>query len=110
MQILRVLCGRQAALDRLWRRQLHRGGGTLLPALRQEVGRKVTNYDLIKAMSVEEMARENIYFVPNNKDFHYTGLSGKYRKTSKEVIADNIKWLEGEVEDNEITDSLTERS
>ena len=58
-----------------------------------------TNYERIKQMSVEEMARENVYFVPNNKDIHYTGLSGKYRKTSKDVIADNIEWLESEVEE-----------
>lgn len=58
----------------------------------------MTNFERIKAMSIEEMARENVYFVPKNKDVHYTGLSGKYRKTSKEVIEDNIEWLESEVD------------
>ena len=58
---------------------------------------KHTNFERIKAMSVEEMARENIYFIPDCRFAHYTGLSGKYRKTSAEVIQDNIKYLESEV-------------
>lgn len=56
-----------------------------------------TNFERMQAMSIEELAHENIYFVPNNADFHYTGLSGEYRKTAEEVVKDNIKWLESEV-------------
>lgn len=63
----------------------------------------MTNYERIKNMSIEEMARENIYFLPNNVHIHYTGLSGKYRRTSKEVINDNIEWLESEGEEDEQT-------
>lgn len=59
----------------------------------------MTNYDRIKQMGIEQMARENVYFVPNNSDFHYTGLSGKYRQTSKDVISDNIEWLEMEAKE-----------
>lgn len=65
--------------------------------LKSEDKRKITNYQRIKEMSIEEMARECVYFVPNNTDFHYTGLSGKYKKTSAAVIEDNIEWLESEV-------------
>ena len=57
----------------------------------------MTNYERIKAMSVEEMARENVYFVPNDSDFRYTGFRGSYRKTSREIIEDNIRWLNSEV-------------
>lgn len=53
--------------------------------------------DRIRNMSVEELAIEHIYFVPNNKDFHYTGLSGEYTKTAEETIKNNIEWLESEV-------------
>lgn len=56
----------------------------------------MTNFDHIKNMSVEEMARDFIFFVPNNKDFHYTGLSGMYFATSGETIENNIKYLESE--------------
>ena len=59
----------------------------------------MTNFEHIKAMSIEEMARENVYFVPDCKFAHYTGLSGTYRKTSDEVIQDNIEYLESEVEE-----------
>lgn len=56
-----------------------------------------TNFERIKAMSIEELAADNVYFIPNNDEFHYTGLSGNYRSTAKEVVEDNIKWLESEV-------------
>lgn len=55
-----------------------------------------TNFERIKAMSIEELAADNVYFMPNNDEFHYTGLSGNYRNTAKEVVEDNIKWLESE--------------
>jgi hypothetical protein len=58
--------------------------------------REMTNYDRIKAMSVKEMAIEHIYFVPDHKEFHYTGLSGLYTKTAEETIQNNIEWLESE--------------
>lgn len=56
-----------------------------------------TNYDRIRNMSVEEMAIEHIYFVPDHKEFHYTGLSGLYTRTAEETIQNNIEWLESEV-------------
>ena len=59
----------------------------------------MTNFEKIKQMSVDEMARENVYFLPDCKYAHYTGLSGKCRKTSAEVIRDNIEYLEKEVKE-----------
>lgn len=57
----------------------------------------MTNYDRIRNMSVEELAIEHIYFIPNHKDFHYTGLSGLYTRTAEETIENNKEWLESEV-------------
>lgn len=57
----------------------------------------MTNFEDIKSMNIEEMARDFIFFTPNNANFHYTGLSNKYRKTTREVIEDNLKWLNSEV-------------
>lgn len=62
--------------------------------------KKLTNYDRIRNMSVEELAIEHIYFVPDHKEFHYTGLSGLYTKTAEETIQNNIEWLESEVDNN----------
>lgn len=59
---------------------------------------KQTNYDRIRNMSIEQLAVEHIYFIPNNKEFHYTGLSGLYTKTAEETIQNNIEWLESEVD------------
>lgn len=59
----------------------------------------MTNFEKIKSMSIDEMAREFVFFVPNNKEFHYTGLSGKYTNTSAITIENNIKYLKSEVEE-----------
>lgn len=61
--------------------------------------RPTTNYDRIKAMSVEEMAQELVFFVPESKVVNYTGLSGKYTVTAEETIENNVKWLESEVKE-----------
>ena len=56
-----------------------------------------SHYDRIRSMNIDEMAIEHIYFVPDHKEFHYTGLSGLYTKTAEETIQNNIKWLKSEV-------------
>lgn len=60
-----------------------------------------TNADRIRAMSDDELAKENIYFVSalNAKEgLHYTGLDGHYYRTAEEVVEANMKWLQSEVE------------
>lgn len=62
---------------------------------------RMKNADKIRAMSDEELAKENIYFVSalNAKEgLHYTGLDGHYYRTSEEVAEANMKWLQSEVE------------
>ena len=44
----------------------------------------MTNYERIKNMSVEDMARENVYFLPNNIHINYTGLSGNFPNKQKQ--------------------------
>ena len=61
-----------------------------------------TNADNIRAMSDEELAKENIYFVSalNAKEgLRYTGLDGHYYRTAEEVAEANMKWLQSEVEE-----------
>jgi len=61
-----------------------------------------TNADLIRAMSDEELANENIYFVSEcalKEGFHYTGLDGGYYKTAKEAVEANMNWLKSEVKE-----------
>ena len=45
---------------------------------------RMTNYERIKNMSVEDMARENVYFLPNNIHINYTGLSGNFPNKQKQ--------------------------
>lgn len=63
--------------------------------------KRLNNFEHIKMMSLNELAQEHIYFIPDNDEVHYTGLSGKYRKTSEEVVKDNIEWLKSEVANDE---------
>lgn len=63
--------------------------------------KKPTNADRIRAMSDEELAKANIYFVSAlhaKEGFHYTGLDGHYYNKAEEVVEANMKWLQSEVE------------
>ena len=63
--------------------------------------KRMTQADRIRAMSNEEFAKENIYFVSalNAKEgLHYTGLDGHYYRTAEEVVEANMKWMQSEVE------------
>ena len=62
----------------------------------------MTQADRIRAMSDEELAKANIYFVSAlhaKEGFHYTGLDGHYYKKAEEVVEANMKWLRSEVEE-----------
>ena len=64
--------------------------------------KKPTNSDRIRAMSDDELAKENIYFVSAlhaKEGFHYTGLDGHYYKKAEEVVEANMNWLQSEVEE-----------
>lgn len=58
----------------------------------------MTNYENIKNMTIAEMANDFLIFIPNNTDFHYSGLSGQYFMTAEETISDNVVWLLQEAE------------
>lgn len=61
---------------------------------------KRTNADRIRSMSDEELATLFLFFVPTNFDrAMYTGISGKYTRTSEETFDNNLKWLKQPVED-----------
>lgn len=59
----------------------------------------MTNYEHIKAMSVEEMAKRFVTYVPNPSGYNYKGIDGFYRKTKKAIVAENVKWLNSEVKE-----------
>ncbi|MDP4117636.1 MAG: hypothetical protein Q8873_00385 [Bacillota bacterium] len=59
----------------------------------------MTNFERIKAMSVEEMAKFMLFFIPRFSDANYTGICGKYYKKSCSAIIGNKKWLESEATD-----------
>lgn len=59
------------------------------------------NFDKLKTMSIDELAHDFVFWIPNNddpfwKDLHYCGLRGDYFKTAEETIADNAVWLHEE--------------
>ena len=56
--------------------------------------------DKIRAMSDEELAIENLYFISEcalKEGFHYTGLDGNYYKTGEDAFMANMRWLKSEV-------------
>lgn len=56
-----------------------------------------TNYERIKNMTVEEMNREFLVFIPTVlKDIHYSGADGKYYKTAEEALEKGLKYLQSE--------------
>lgn len=59
-----------------------------------------TNYEKIKNMTVEEMNREFLVFIPTVlKDINYSGADGMYYKTSKEALEKGLQWLQSESEE-----------
>lgn len=61
---------------------------------------KRTNADRIRSMSDEELATLFLFFVPTNFDrAMYTGISGKYTRTSEETFDNNLEWLKQPVEE-----------
>lgn len=68
----------------------------------KKISKQKTNADRIRAMSDEELAKENIYFVSAlnaREGLHYTGFDGHYYRTAEEVVEANMKWLQLEVEE-----------
>lgn len=61
---------------------------------------EMTNGERIRSMTDEELATLLLFFVPTNFDrAMYTGISGKYTRTSKETFDNNLEWLKQPVED-----------
>ena len=62
--------------------------------------KKQSNADWIRGMDDEELAKLFLFFVPTNFDrAMYTGISGKYTRTSEETFDNNLEWLKQPVED-----------
>ena len=62
--------------------------------------RKQSNADRVRGMSDEELANLFLFFIPTTFDrAMYTGISGKYTRTSEETFDNNLKWLKQPVED-----------
>lgn len=60
----------------------------------------MTNGKRIRSMTDEELATLLLFFVPTNFDrAMYTGISGKYTRTSEETFDNNLEWLKHPVED-----------
>ena len=60
----------------------------------------MTNGNRIRSMTDEELATLLLFFVPTNFDrAMYTGISGKYTRTSEETFDNNLEWLKQPVED-----------
>lgn len=60
----------------------------------------MTNGKRIRSMTDEELATLLLFFVPTNFDrAMYTGISGKYTRTSEETFDNNLEWLKQPVED-----------
>lgn len=58
-----------------------------------------TNYERIKNMTVEEMNREFLIFIPTVlENVHYTGADGGYYKTAEEALEKGLLWLQSESE------------
>ena len=61
---------------------------------------KITNGERIRSMTDEELATLLLFFVPTNFDrAMYTGISGKYTRTSEETVENNLDWLKQPVEE-----------
>ena len=59
----------------------------------------MTNGKRIRSMTDEELATLLLFFVPTNFDrAMYTGISGKYTRTSEETFDNNLEWLKQPVE------------
>ena len=60
----------------------------------------MTNGERIRSMTDEELATLLLFFVPTNFDrAMYTGISGKYTRTSEETFDNNLEWLKQPVEE-----------
>ena len=60
----------------------------------------MTNSERIRSMTDEELATLLLFFVPTNFDrAMYTGISGKYTRTSEETVENNLDWLKQPVEE-----------
>ena len=62
--------------------------------------RKQSNADRIRGMTDEELATLLLFFVPTTFErAMYTGISGKYTRTSEETVENNLDWLKQPVEE-----------
>lgn len=61
----------------------------------------VTNYERIKNMTIEEMNREFLIFIPTVlENVHYSGADAKYYETAEEALEKGLQWLKSESEEN----------
>lgn len=62
--------------------------------------RKQSNADRIRGMTDEELATLLLFFVPTTFErAMYTGISGKYTRTSEETVENNLEWLKQPAEE-----------
>ena len=57
----------------------------------------MTNFERIKGMSVEELARQNVRF--SEYDYYYLTSDGKIHYEESEAIKHEVEWLESEAEE-----------
>lgn len=60
----------------------------------------MTNGEKIRGMTDEELAALLLFFAPAALEKSmYTGISGKYTRTSEETVENNLDWLKHPVEE-----------
>lgn len=60
----------------------------------------MTNGEYIRGMTDEELAALLLFFAPAALEKSmYTGISGKYTRTSEETVENNLDWLKHPVEE-----------
>lgn len=57
----------------------------------------MTNFERIKGMSVEDLARQNVRF--SEYDYYYLTSDGKMHYEESEAIKHEVEWLESEAEE-----------
>ena len=67
---------------------------------REAMSGKMTFGDKIRGMTDEELAALLLFFAPAALEKSmYTGISGKYTRTSEETVENNLDWLKRPVEE-----------
>ena len=61
----------------------------------------MTNYEYIKSLSAEDMAKYFLVFIPyflKAENLNYTGVDGLFYPTSDMAVECGVKWLNSECE------------